>query len=67
MYLVNFQLLEYKSFTYSYLLADPKSKEAIIIDPVIEMVDRDVRIINDLGLKLKYAGIKDEKIKDVAV
>ncbi|XP_076111396.1 persulfide dioxygenase ETHE1, mitochondrial-like isoform X1 [Mytilus galloprovincialis] len=49
------QLLDYKSFTYSYILGDPVTKEAIIIDPVIEMVERDARIIKDLGLELKYA------------
>lgn len=51
-----FQMLEYKSFTYTYLLADPVSKEAVLIDPVIEMVDRDARVISELGLTLKYAG-----------
>ncbi|XP_052060966.1 persulfide dioxygenase ETHE1, mitochondrial-like isoform X1 [Mytilus californianus] len=49
------QLLDYKSFTYSYILGDPVTKEAIIIDPVIEMVERDARIIKDFGLELKYA------------
>lgn len=51
-----FQLLEYKSFTYTYLLADPETKEAILIDPVVETVDRDEKIIKDLGLKLIYGG-----------
>ncbi len=49
------QLFEKETSTYTYLLADPVSKEAIIIDPVVEMVDRDVKLIEDLGLKLKYA------------
>lgn len=48
------QLLEYKSFTYTYLLADPDTKEAILIDPVLETVDRDVKIVKDMGLKLLY-------------
>lgn len=48
------QLLEYQSFTYTYLLADPVSKEAILIDPVLETVDRDVKLVTDLGLTLKY-------------
>ncbi|KAL4228753.1 Ethylmalonic encephalopathy 1 [Mactra antiquata] len=48
------QLLEYKSFTYTYLLADIDSGEAVLIDPVIETVDRDVKLINDMGLKLLY-------------
>jgi len=36
-------------------LADSESKEAVIIDPVIELVDRDLRIIKDFDLKLCYA------------
>lgn len=54
-YIAYFQLLEYKSFTYSYLVADPDTKEAILIDPVIETVPRDSKIVKDLGLNLKYA------------
>jgi len=48
------QLLEYKSFTYTYLLADPVSKEAVLIDPVKETADRDVKIITEMGLNLIY-------------
>ena len=32
-----------------------KTKEAALIDPVIEMVPRDLKLLNQLGLKLKYA------------
>ncbi|XP_048449695.1 persulfide dioxygenase ETHE1, mitochondrial-like [Rhincodon typus] len=49
------QLFEKISSTYTYLLADSQSKEAVIIDPVIEEVNRDVKLIEDLGLKLLYA------------
>ncbi|KAL5020367.1 hypothetical protein ScPMuIL_003259 [Solemya velum] len=48
------QLIDYKSYTYTYLLADPVSKEAVLIDPVIEMVDRDLKLCSDLGLKVIY-------------
>ena len=48
------QLLETQSSTYTYLLADAISKEAILIDTVIETVDRDLRLIAELGLKLVY-------------
>jgi sulfur dioxygenase len=34
------QLFEASSSTYTYLLADAKSKEAILIDPVLETVSR---------------------------
>lgn len=48
------QLFERETSTYTYILADPDSLEAVIIDPVIEMVGRDLKFIDDLGLKLKY-------------
>ncbi|KYM79857.1 Protein ETHE1, mitochondrial [Atta colombica] len=49
------QLFDPVSSTYTYLLADISDKEAILIDPVIEWADRDKTIVEDLGLKLKYA------------
>ena len=49
------QLFDNTTYTYTYLLGDPESKEAILIDPVIELVDRDQRILNDFDLKLSYA------------
>lgn len=49
-----YQLFEHESSTYTYLLADTQTKEAILIDPVFEMVDRDVKLITELDLKLKY-------------
>lgn len=52
--LIFHQLFEKESSTYTYLLADSDSKEAVLIDPVMEMVDRDINFIEDLGLNLKY-------------
>ncbi|XP_072325048.1 persulfide dioxygenase ETHE1, mitochondrial isoform X1 [Scyliorhinus torazame] len=49
------QLFEKVSSTYTYLLADAQNKEAVIIDPVIDEVNRDVKLIEELGLKLLYA------------
>lgn len=49
-----FQLFEAESSTYTYIIADTDSKEAAIIDPVIETVDRDLQWIEEAGLKLKY-------------
>lgn len=49
------QLFEKESSTYTYLLADTKVGEAILIDPVLEMADRDKKLCEDLGLKLKLA------------
>jgi len=48
------QLFDRDSCTYTYLLADPISKEAILIDPVIELAERDAKLISQLDLKLKY-------------
>ncbi len=49
------QLFEAESSTYTYIIADKKTKEAAIIDPVLETVDRDLKLIEELGLKLIYA------------
>ena len=45
-----------RSFTYTYIVADKNTKEAVLIDPVIDTVDRDLHIISDIGLNLIYAG-----------
>ncbi len=39
----------------SYIVADRESSQAVIIDAVIENVERDVRIVKELGLTLLYA------------
>lgn len=49
------QLFELESSTYTYLLADTQTKEAVIIDPVLETIDRDLKLIHELGLNLKVA------------
>lgn len=48
------QLFEHESSTYTYLLADEETKEAILIDPVLETVERDKKLISELGFDLKY-------------
>jgi sulfur dioxygenase len=48
------QLFDRVSCTYTYLLADIVAKDALLIDPVLEQVDRDIALVNELGLKLKY-------------
>lgn len=53
-----FQLFESESSTYTYLLADQKTKDAILIDPVLETIERDLKLINELGVNLKVAGIQ---------
>lgn len=49
------QLFEPETSTYTYIIADAKTKEAAIIDPVLETVDRDIKLIEELGLKPIYA------------
>jgi sulfur dioxygenase len=48
------QLFDPESSTYSYLVWDTKSREAALIDPVQERVYRDITLIRELNLKLKY-------------
>ncbi len=52
--MIFYQLFEKETSTYTYLLADADSKEAILIDPVLEMVERDLQLIGDLKLNLKF-------------
>ncbi|XP_068615280.1 persulfide dioxygenase ETHE1, mitochondrial [Brachionichthys hirsutus] len=49
------QLFEKESSTYTYLLADTDTGDAILIDPVLETADRDLKLIRELGLNLKVA------------
>jgi glyoxylase-like metal-dependent hydrolase (beta-lactamase superfamily II) len=48
------QLFEKTSSTYTYILADAKTREGIIIDPVIETVERDYALIQEMGITLRY-------------
>lgn len=48
------QLFDLASSTYTYLLADEATREAVIIDPVIDQLDRDTQLVRELGLTLLY-------------
>lgn len=48
------QLFDPESSTYSYLVADPASGEAAIIDPVREQLERDLGLVAELGLRLRW-------------
>jgi sulfur dioxygenase len=48
------QLFDAESSTYTYLIADSGAQEAILVDPVLEQVDRDLKLLNELGLTLRY-------------
>src|SRR5215467_4044472 len=49
------QLFDPTSSTYTYLLGDSVSKEAVLIDPVFEQVRRDAALIGELGLRLLWS------------
>jgi sulfur dioxygenase len=49
------QLFDGVSGTYTYLLASRHGGEALIIDPVLEKVDRYIQLVNELDLKLVKA------------
>ena len=48
------QLFDAQSSTYTYLLADSLTREAVLIDPVFEHARRDAALIGELGLKLLF-------------
>jgi sulfur dioxygenase len=47
------QLVDLQSSTYTYLLADSESREAVLIDPVFEQMRRDAALVGELGLTLR--------------
>src|SRR4029079_2350658 len=49
------QLFDQTSSTYSYLLASRRGGEALIIDPVLEKVDRYLQLVAELDLRLVKA------------
>lgn len=48
------QLFDPQSSTYTYLLADGDSREAVMIDTVFEQARRDAALLNELELKLLW-------------
>jgi len=46
------QLFDQVSSTYTYLLADKRTREAVLVDPVFEQHARDAALIRELGLRL---------------
>ncbi len=49
------QLFDTTSSTYTYLLAERKGGEAILIDPVLEHTEQYVRLLDELDVKLVLA------------
>ncbi len=48
------QLFDRESATYTYLLADEESGEAVLIDPVRDQLERDTRLLEELNLRLVH-------------
>ncbi len=48
------QLFDPQSSTYTYLLACPATREAVLVDPVFEHARRDAALIQELGFRLLW-------------
>jgi glyoxylase-like metal-dependent hydrolase (beta-lactamase superfamily II)/rhodanese-related sulfurtransferase len=49
------QLFDPASSTYTYVLYDTNTREALIIDPVDEQIERDLEVLHQHGLRLLWA------------
>lgn len=49
------QLFDHETWTLTYFIADPNSREAVIIDPVNSQLDRYMELLTEHGTKLKYS------------
>ena len=48
------QLFDQDTWTYTYLIADPMTKEAVLIDPVNTHIDNYIQLLAEHDLQLKY-------------
>ncbi|MCB1754897.1 MAG: MBL fold metallo-hydrolase [Gammaproteobacteria bacterium] len=48
------QLFETDSSTYTYLISCSKTGKTVLIDPVLETVERDLKVLRDMGLSLDF-------------
>lgn len=48
------QLFDRETWTYTYLLGDLEASKAVVIDPVAGQVERDLRLLDELGLELRF-------------
>ncbi|WP_298905472.1 FAD/NAD(P)-binding protein [uncultured Nostoc sp.] len=48
------QFFDPETSSYTYLIADQQTGDAVLVDPVLEQVDRDLQSLGELGLKLRY-------------
>jgi glyoxylase-like metal-dependent hydrolase (beta-lactamase superfamily II) len=48
------QLFDQDTGTYTYLIADSAIQDVVLVDPVLEHVERDLKLIRELDLTLRY-------------
>ncbi|MBV8886220.1 MAG: FAD/NAD(P)-binding protein [Chroococcidiopsidaceae cyanobacterium CP_BM_RX_35] len=48
------QFFDHESSTYTYLIADRQTRDAVLVDAVLEQVDRDLQALDELELTLRY-------------
>ncbi|HEY2446141.1 MAG TPA: rhodanese-like domain-containing protein [Rhizomicrobium sp.] len=48
------QLLDPQSSTFTYLLADTETRDAVLVDPVFDQARRDMALLCELGLRLAW-------------
>jgi len=48
------QLIDPETSTYTYLLGDESTREAVLIDPVREQIERDCTLLEEMGLELRF-------------
>jgi glyoxylase-like metal-dependent hydrolase (beta-lactamase superfamily II) len=48
------QLFDPETSSWSYLLADEATREAVLVDPVLEHFERDALLLRELGLRLAF-------------
>src|SRR5260370_33143713 len=49
-----YQLFEHETSSLTYVLADDATQSALIIDPVLETVARDLQLLRELELDLRH-------------
>ena len=48
------QLFDAETSTYTYLIADAETRDAVLVDPVREQLERDLTLLRELDLRLRY-------------
>ena len=48
------QLFDKESSTYTYLIGDEATREAVLVDSVLPQLERDLKVLAELGLKLVH-------------